>query len=672
MPDAETTELSDDLAPSRPWLMGALAIASTGTALGLALGLRPVLSPVVTTLFLLAVAVTALYGGLWPGLLATALSALALNFWFFPPAEVFGFASATDLIQQAVFAISAMLITALLAQARVARLAAEARTREAVRVALQAEEVRRHTEAILVKQGRYLSALADLGRRVLRDAEFQTALEDAAATVGRTLNVPLSGILELLPSHDALLLRAGVGWRDGLLGHATMRATQDSLVGRALAADAPTTFRDGSADAPADEEMLTEHGVIGAALVPISSTAGRFGLLGAFAAERHDFSPEEIGFLQAVADLLAAELRREHLEQVFRESASDGIVRLDREWRITFANRRAGEIAGQTAHELFGRTIWDAMPALVASLYEEKLRRAMEQQIPGQAELFAPGVGRLDSSVFPTQDGLVLVWSSLGRQLRALDAAGAGSWEWDVEEGKVSLSRAVSELHGIPPDRAIDLTELLDRIHPMDRERIQTLLTRSVSERADCALEYRVPRASEISRLVVARGRVVGDGGGTPLRMIGVAMALPDPDQLLTPRLAEPELGTDARLVLVVQSDATARQLISQALEREGFRWLTAADAAEALVLLDRYDIPIHLLMTDLQLPDLSGDELVDRVRERYPGLPVIYVPEGFRSDPGQEGEESLMRQVRSALRPGTDQSSAPPQASLADSSRVR
>jgi CheY-like chemotaxis protein len=154
--------------------------------------------------------------------------------------------------------------------------------------------------------------------------------------------------------------------------------------------------------------------------------------------------------------------------------------------------------------------------------------------------------------------------------------------------------------------------------------------------------------------------------------MVGVAMALPEPDQLLTPRLAEPEVGADARLVLVVQSDATARQLISQALEREGLRWLTATDAAEALVLLDRYDFPIHLLMTDLQLPDLSGDELVDRVRERYPGLPVIYVPEGFRTDPRQEGQEGLMRQVRSAIRPGADQSSALAQASLADSSGVR
>ncbi|MFL5515885.1 MAG: DUF4118 domain-containing protein, partial [Gemmatimonadales bacterium] len=586
--------------------MGTLALASTGIALGLALGLRPVLAPVVATLFLLAVAVTALSGGLWPGLLATVLSVLALNFWFFPPAEAFGFASATDLIQQLVFALSAMLIAALLAQSRVARLAAEARMRE---------------------QGRYLSALADLGRRVLRGADLQTALEDAAATVARTLDVPQSGILELLPSRDTVLLRAGQGWRDGLPGHATVRATQDSLVGRALAVDAPTIVAAGALGARDDEEILTEHGVSGAALVPISSPAGRFGLLGAFTAERHEFVPEEIGFLQAVADLLAAELRREHLERVFRESATDGIVMLDRDGRITFANRRAGEIAGRTALELFGRTIWDVMPTLVASPYEEKLRRAMEQQIPSQAELFAPGVGRVDSGVFPTQDGLVLVWSSVGPQLRALEAAGAGSWEWDVEAGKLSLSPAMSELHGIPPDRAIDLTELLDRIHPMDRERVGTLLARSVSERTDCALEYRVPRGLDLSRLVVARGRVVGEGGGTPLRMIGIAMALPDPDQLLTPRLAEPPVATDARMVLVVQSDATARQLITQSLEREGVRWLTAADAAEALVLLDRYDIPIHLLVTDLQLPDLSGDELVNRVRERYPALPVIYVP---------------------------------------------
>jgi PAS domain-containing protein len=663
---ADTPEPSDEPTPSRPWLAGALAIASTGAALALALGLRPILSPVVTPLFLLAVAVTALQGGIWPGLLAVALSALALNFWFFPPTDAFGFATSEDLIQQLVFAISAVLIAAIVAQARIRRLAAEARTREAVRLALGAEELRREAEATFLTHARRQAALADLGRRVMHGAELQSVLEDAARTVAQTLDVPLTGILELLPSRDALLLRAGVGWQDELLGHATVDATPDSLVGRALTAGDPTVSGDFSVEARADDGMLSRHGVISVAIVPVTSPEGRFGLLGAFTTDRRDFSTHDTAFLEAVADLLAAKLRREHLEQVFRESATDGVVTIDRQWRFTFANRRAGEIAGRPAQDLFEQTIWDAMPALVATPYEEELRHAMEQQVPGQAGFFLPGIGQLDGRMFPNQDGLVLLWSSAGRQLRALEASGAGSWEWEVETGRVILSRAAGELHGVPSDRAIDLAELLERIHPVDRERVRSILTRSASERSECALEYRVLRSSEISRLVVARGRVLDRGGDSAPRMIGIVMALPELDQLVQPRLADPEPSTDGPMVLVVQTEATSRQLASQALEREGYRWLTAADAAEALALLERYDIPIDLLVTELHLPDLSGEELVDRVRERYPGLPVVYVPEASPSDPRAEGQEGLMRQVRSQLRPRADHPNAPSPDSLA------
>jgi CheY-like chemotaxis protein len=617
MPNADTLEPSAEPTPSRPWLAGALAIASTGTALALALGLRPILSPVVTPLFLLAVAVTALQGGLWPGLLAATLSALALNFWFFPPTDAFGFATAADLIQQLVFATSAILIAAMVAQARIGRLAAEARARDAVRLGLGAVKLCRDAEETLLTHARRQAALADLGRRVLRGAELQSVLEDAVATVANTLEVPLTGILELLPSRDALLLRAGVGWQDGLLGHATVRATPDSLAGRALSAGAPTVFGDLSSEPHADDGILSRHEVTSVAIVPVSSAEGLFGLLGAFTTDRRDFSTRDIAFLEGVADLLAAELRREHVEQLFRESA-------------------------------------------------------MEQRVHGQAEFFVPGIGRLDSRLLPNQAGLVLRWSSAGRQLRALEASGGGSWEWDVETGKVVLSRAAGELHGLPPDRAIDLAELLDRIHPVDRERVRSVLTRTASERSDCALEYRVPRGSEISRLVVARGRVVDQGGGLPPRMFGIVMALPDLDQLAQPRPAEPKMAADGPMVLVVQIEATARQLASQALDRDGYRWLTAADAAEALALLERYDIPIDLLVTDLQLPDLSGEELVDRVRERYPGLPVVYVPEASLREPGAAGQEGLMRQVRGHLRPRADQPNAPSAGSLAVSPRAR
>jgi diguanylate cyclase (GGDEF)-like protein len=62
-----------------------LALALSALALGLMVLLRPLLEPSVFLLFVAAVAISALYGGLGPGLLATVLSALVSNFFFLPP-----------------------------------------------------------------------------------------------------------------------------------------------------------------------------------------------------------------------------------------------------------------------------------------------------------------------------------------------------------------------------------------------------------------------------------------------------------------------------------------------------------------------------------------------------------------------------------------------------------
>ena len=74
----------------------ALAVGATGLAFGLAFALAPIIGTGGEPLFLLAIAASALIGGLWPGLLALALSLAALNWWFIPPERAFGFASSSS------------------------------------------------------------------------------------------------------------------------------------------------------------------------------------------------------------------------------------------------------------------------------------------------------------------------------------------------------------------------------------------------------------------------------------------------------------------------------------------------------------------------------------------------------------------------------------------------
>jgi CheY-like chemotaxis protein len=77
--------------------------------------------------------------------------------------------------------------------------------------------------------------------------------------------------------------------------------------------------------------------------------------------------------------------------------------------------------------------------------------------------------------------------------------------------------------------------------------------------------------------------------------------------------------------VLIVDPDADTRQTASRAVEAAGYRWVSACDGVEALELLDRYDVPFALVVTDVGLPDISGPELMRRIEKRRPGLPVLY-----------------------------------------------
>jgi PAS domain-containing protein len=644
-----------DLPPAFPATPGRLvwglagAIASTGVALGLALLLRPLLYPMISPLFLLAVAVSAVMGGLLPGLLAAVLSVLAINLWFVPPIGTFSL-DPIELVRQLVFFVSAAVIALLGAQARLSRLDAEARSSEAVVLLDEAEDQRLQAErrtaeaaAELTKAEdsarqslealarerdrglstlarlRYQGAVAALAKRALETASLQPVLNDAAATLAQILELDLVEVLELLPSGDALLLRAGSGWPEKLVGHATVSAAPGSLGRLVLDADATVLVPNLKARTET-ADLLKEQGAISGMSVAIPGGRSSFGTLGGYTKAIREFTADEIACLHAVADLLAAELRRGELERVYREGVTGAFAVIDREWRYTFANAMATRIAGKPAHELIGTTIWDAMPALLGGAYEERLRTAMEQRVPVRAEFFAPGQGWLESRVYPHQDGLAIHSGDAERRRSALEAAGAGEWEWDPAQDRLILSDAAARLHGLAADRSLTLAQLLRTVHQADRTGLEAAITRSAANGAECAVEYRVPRAAGVVRRLAIRGRVLNRGDSSR-RLAGIVVDLPG------------TVDRRDRVALVVETETAPRQAACEVLEERGYRWLSAGDATEALELLERYGVGIRLLVTETSLPDMTGPDLAELLAERYGEVPVLYTPSPFDAE---------------------------------------
>ncbi|QJW96567.1 response regulator [Frigoriglobus tundricola] len=77
-------------------------------------------------------------------------------------------------------------------------------------------------------------------------------------------------------------------------------------------------------------------------------------------------------------------------------------------------------------------------------------------------------------------------------------------------------------------------------------------------------------------------------------------------------------------------------------LTRTGYTVLEAADGLEALALVEKYREPIHLLLTDLVMPHMSGREVADRVLALRPDVRVLFMS-GYTED------ATVMRSVESA-----------------------
>jgi len=78
--------------------------------------------------------------------------------------------------------------------------------------------------------------------------------------------------------------------------------------------------------------------------------------------------------------------------------------------------------------------------------------------------------------------------------------------------------------------------------------------------------------------------------------------------------------------VLVAEDREVVRTLVVTVLERAGMRVLAAAGGDEALALAGAHEGPLDLLLTDVVMPGLNGDELAARLDEQQPGVRVLYM----------------------------------------------
>jgi PAS domain S-box-containing protein len=116
-----------------------------------------------------------------------------------------------------------------------------------------------------------------------------------------------------------------------------------------------------------------------------------------------------------------------------------------------------------------------------------------------------------------------------------------------------------------------------------------------------------------------------------------VEAAAPRPAALLPSPAASPATG-GSEVVLVVEDEANIREPITEILGARGYTVLAASDASEALAMSEGHPEPIHLLITDMMMPGMTGNQLAEYLARNRPELRVLYMSGYPESTIAQDG----------------------------------
>jgi len=158
--------------------------------------------------------------------------------------------------------------------------------------------------------------LAELGVTALQGASLDQLLTETARLTAKGLGVEFCKILEHIPSSNRLLVRAGVGWDEGVIGVATVGADLESPAGFALRTGKPVISNHlENEERFRTSDLLQQHGIRRAMNVILQGDGKPFGVLEVDSCSGDEFLEYDLAFLQGAANILGMAIERERHER---------------------------------------------------------------------------------------------------------------------------------------------------------------------------------------------------------------------------------------------------------------------------------------------------------------------------------------------------------------------